>query len=140
MPASRSSSRAGCSRAGALWVYAALLLGTLAWAVWEAGLDFWSLALRGDVLAPLGVWLLLPFIAGRLIPQMRTARWALGLVLIVAADVLAFSLARDRHDLAGTIADAGAVASSEAAPPIAGGDWTGYGGSGFTARYSALAR
>ncbi|WP_245283346.1 hypothetical protein [Bradyrhizobium sp. WSM2793] len=92
------------------------------------------------MLAPLGVWLLLPFIAGRLIPQMRTAQWALGLVLIVAAGVLAFSLARDRHDLADTIADAGAIASSEAAPPTAGEDRTGYGGSGFSARYSALAR
>src|SRR3569623_357197 len=34
-------------RSEALWVYAALLLGTMAWAIWEAGFDFWSLAPRG---------------------------------------------------------------------------------------------
>ncbi|MGY3468287.1 glucose dehydrogenase [Bradyrhizobium sp. LM6.11] len=50
-------------RAEALWIYAALLAGTMAWAIWEVGLDFWSLAPRGDVLAPLGLWLMLPFIA-----------------------------------------------------------------------------
>src|SRR4051794_38240975 len=44
-------------RAEALWVYAALLLGTMIWAVSEVGLDFWSLAPRGDVPVPLGVWL-----------------------------------------------------------------------------------
>lgn len=34
-------------RAEALWVYAVLLLGTMVWAIWEAGLDFWTLAPRG---------------------------------------------------------------------------------------------
>src|SRR5258708_1457753 len=37
----------------ALWVYAALLIGTLAWAIWEVGFDWWPLAARGDVLFPL---------------------------------------------------------------------------------------
>lgn len=53
----------GIRRAQALWAYAALLLGTIVWAIWEAGLDFWTLAPRGDMLAPLGVWLMLPFTA-----------------------------------------------------------------------------
>ena len=48
----------------ALWLYALILLGTLAWALWEVGFDFWALAPRGDVIAPFGVWLLLPFVAG----------------------------------------------------------------------------
>jgi quinoprotein glucose dehydrogenase len=56
-------------RVAALWVYALILLGTLAWALWEVGLDFWALAPRGDVIAPLGLWLLLPFVAGRLAPD-----------------------------------------------------------------------
>src|SRR4051812_9997025 len=58
-------------RAGALWIHAALLLGTMAWAVWEVGLDFWSLAPRGDVLVPLGVWLLFPFITSHLTAASR---------------------------------------------------------------------
>ncbi|MDU6836203.1 MAG: membrane-bound PQQ-dependent dehydrogenase, glucose/quinate/shikimate family, partial [Bradyrhizobium sp.] len=69
-------------RAAALWLYAALLLGTMTWAISEVGLDFWSLAPRGDVLAPLGVWLLLPFITAHLVGDMRSARW--GLVAVLA--------------------------------------------------------
>lgn len=75
----------------ALWVYAALLLGTLIWAIWEVGLDFWSLAPRGDILVPLGVWLLLPFIVSHLSPGWRTARRALGVVLVAAVVVLGIS-------------------------------------------------
>lgn len=127
-------------RAEALWVYAALLLGTIVWALWEAGLDFWSLAPRGDVLVPLGVWLMLPFITSHLAPHSRAPRWALGVVLILAAVVLGASLTRDRHDLAGTLPDSAtpnAVAASEPAMP-AGENWTAYGGSGSGTRYSSL--
>ncbi|MGY4625630.1 membrane-bound PQQ-dependent dehydrogenase, glucose/quinate/shikimate family [Bradyrhizobium sp. USDA 4486] len=126
-------------RAEALWVYAALLAATMAWAIWEAGFDFWSLAPRGDVLAPFGLWLLLPFVASRLGPRLRAARWALGLVLVVAAVVLGISLTSDRRDLAGTIPGndtTGAIASSS--PASAAENWTAYGGSGFGTRYSSL--
>ncbi|MCK1598455.1 glucose/quinate/shikimate family membrane-bound PQQ-dependent dehydrogenase [Bradyrhizobium sp. 164] len=128
-------------RAEALWVYAALLLGTMVWAIFEVGLDFWTLAPRGDVLAPLGVWLLLPFIAAHLGPRWRIARRALGVVLIGAAVVLAVSLTRDRHDLAGTLPEngtPGAVAASGPGVPSAAENWTAYGGSGFGTRYSSL--
>jgi quinoprotein glucose dehydrogenase len=36
-------------KALALWIYAGLVLCTLVWSVWEAGLDWWPLAARGDV-------------------------------------------------------------------------------------------
>src|SRR3954454_7376249 len=84
-------------RAAALWLYAALLLGTMIWAVSEVGLDFWSLAPRGDVLVPLGVWLLLPFVASHLAPGVRAARLALAAVLALAVVVLGTSLTSDRH-------------------------------------------
>src|ERR1700710_1869387 len=84
-------------RAAALWLYAAIFLGTLAWALWEVGLDFWSLAPRGDVIAPLGVWLLLPFVANRLAPAARGGRAALGGTLVLALLVLGISLSRDPH-------------------------------------------
>lgn len=128
-------------RAEALFVYAALLLGTMAWAIWEVGLDFWSLAPRGNVLAPLGVWLMLPFIASHLAPRLRAARWMLGLVLVGAAVILGVSLASDRHDLAGTLPESqttGAVAASAPTAPAAGENWTAYGGSGLGTRYSPL--
>ncbi|MFN4117979.1 membrane-bound PQQ-dependent dehydrogenase, glucose/quinate/shikimate family [Acidovorax sp.] len=41
----------------ALWIFTAYFLGTLAWGIWEAGLDWWPLAAR------LGV----PFLAGALL-------------------------------------------------------------------------
>src|SRR3954468_13974867 len=93
-------------RVEALWVYAALLLGTIAWAVWEVGLDFWSLAPRGDVLAPLGVWLILPFITSHLTPTSRAPRLALGGVLALVLVVLGLSLTSDRHAIRGTASQA----------------------------------
>src|SRR4051812_36596108 len=52
--------------ASALWVYAAVVLGPLAWAVGEVGLDWWQLAARGDVVFIIGAVLLLPPITRRL--------------------------------------------------------------------------
>jgi quinoprotein glucose dehydrogenase len=123
-------------RAEALWVYAVLLLGTMIWAIWEAGLDFWSLAPRGDVLAPLGVWLLLPFITSHLAPHVGAARWALGVVLALAVLVLGVSLASDRRDLAGTLPPAEVQVDPSDAGSAA--DWTAYGSTGFGTRYSSL--
>src|SRR5579875_2956241 len=45
--------------AAAFWLYALILVGTLIWALAEVGFAFWPLAPRGDVLVPLGIWLLL---------------------------------------------------------------------------------
>ena len=42
----------------ALWLFAALLASTLLWSLWEVGLDWWAVAIRGDV----------PFVLGEL-PQ-----------------------------------------------------------------------
>ena len=44
-------------RAG-LGVYAALLVATLIWALWEVGLDRWALIPRGAFFAVVGLWLL----------------------------------------------------------------------------------
>jgi quinoprotein glucose dehydrogenase len=44
--------------AAALWLYALLTLATLAWSGWEAGLDWWPLAARGDVIFLRGLALL----------------------------------------------------------------------------------
>jgi quinoprotein glucose dehydrogenase len=129
-------------RAAALWVYAGLLLGTMAWAIWEVGLDFWSLAPRGDILAPLGVWLLFPFITSHLSSGVRAARFALGGVLLLALVVLGVSLTSDRHAITGMIsqvnATTGDVPTQQPELVQAGADWTAYGGSGMGTRYSSL--
>ena len=46
----------------ALAVYTLIVLGTLAWALWEVGLDWWLLAARGGLIVVLGFLLLLPAI------------------------------------------------------------------------------
>ena len=120
-------------RAAAIWLYAALLLGTMVWAIWEVGLDFWSLAPRGDVLVPLGVWLLFPFIASH---RWRAARRALVAVIAAAIVVLGLSLSSDRFDLAGMLPQA--VAGGTIAGTPAKVDWTAYGGNGLGTRYSDL--
>ncbi len=125
-------------RAEALWLYAALLLGTLIWAIWEVGLDFWSLAPRGDVLVPIGVWLLFPFIGSHLAGGSRAAASALGLVLVAAVIVLGVSLSTDRKAIAGVLpADATGPAGASSATEAAT-DWPAYGGTGFGTRYSRL--
>lgn len=42
------------------WLYGAILLGTLAWALWEVGLNAWGLVPRLLLLSVVGAWLLLP--------------------------------------------------------------------------------
>ena len=50
----------------ALWVYALVMVGALGWAIHEVGFDWWQLAPRGSIIAPLGLWLLSPWICQRL--------------------------------------------------------------------------
>jgi len=47
-------------RSGA-WLYLLILLGTLGWALWEVGLDFWQLLPRLGIFIVLGLWLLTPW-------------------------------------------------------------------------------
>src|SRR4051812_19691087 len=126
-------------RAAALWIYGGLLLGTMAWAVWEGGLDFWSLGPRGGGLAPLGIWLLLPFITSHLAPGSRAPRLALGGILVVALVVVGLSFTSDRHAINGTVSEANATGGHEAkGSSAAAEDWVAYGGTGHGTRYSSL--
>ncbi|RYF54483.1 MAG: hypothetical protein EOO27_23575, partial [Comamonadaceae bacterium] len=45
----------------ALWAHAALLATTLAWSLWESGLDGWALAARSNVVWLLGLVMLAPW-------------------------------------------------------------------------------
>lgn len=59
----------------ALWVYAVVVVGTLVWALWEAGLDWWALAPRIDIVFLLGLLLLTPWVTRALEPaRARSSR------------------------------------------------------------------
>jgi quinoprotein glucose dehydrogenase len=125
----------------ALWVYAAVLIGTLVWAVYEVGFDWWPLAARGDVVFPLGVWLLTPWIVNGLRGSdtfsYRRVTASLWLGVLAGAITLIIGLSSNYHDIEGTIADsnAGENRSPDGQPD---GDWQAYGRTQFGQRHSPL--
>jgi len=137
--------------ARALWAYAALVLGSLLWSLWEAGLDWWPLAARMDVLFLFGVFLLTPWVTRPLVhrkratpqaraqyaPALRRASLplALAMVLFVAAAIASWFV--DVHRIEGELPAAGAAIAAGAGgvPP---GAWYAYGRTAEGQRYSPL--
>lgn len=145
----------------ALWVFALLVGATLAWALWEAGLDWWPLAARGDVQFVLGLFLLTPWITRRLSPHageddglprnlhvrrsspgLRGGKAALGAVLALFLAVSVASWFHDAHEI---------VATPDMPPPVAAAhdssqgatpadEWHAYGRTGYGQRYSPLSQ
>ena len=138
--------------AAALGAFALLLGATLAWSLWEAGLDWWPLAARLDVLYVFGLLLLTPWIRralGRPASDLRAAVPAslrsgggLMLCIVLAAATLAggAALLRDPHDIAGALraAPAAAAAPDAAASAVPPGEWHSYGRTAYGQRYSPL--
>lgn len=122
----------------ARFLYALLLIASLAWALWEVGLDWWPLGTRGGLLVLLGLWLMTPWAIG----QRRVWNFSgqlLALTLIATVVAAGIAIVRDPHDLSGTLAKAGEPASSRTpALHAAGDDWPAYGGTAFGQRYSTL--
>ena len=122
----------------ALWVYAALLLITIAWALWEVGFDFWQLAPRGSVLTILGLILLLPWFTRPLRPDVGLTRGgglALTIAVAVCAVVAVVALFQNPHDQAGALAQRNAAPVNYAAAP---GDWPAYAGTWAGLKWSPL--
>lgn len=133
-------------RRAALWVYAIVLLGTVAWSVSDVRFDWWPLAARLDILFPLGVWLLTPWITRGLgkrdLTTSKAPTLALSTAVIASVVVLGIGLGSDYHDISGTLAAgvagaaAGAVSASDDIQPDE--DWRDYGRTQFGQRYSPL--
>ena len=138
-------------RAG-LGVYAALLVATLIWALWEVGLDRWALIPRGAFFAVVGLWLLAPWInrplnlaypADAPVRSSWTLRgprgWLAAAMALVIATTL-ISVFPDPFDVTGQLPVTPAAAQAPAAtvPGISGDDWLAYGGTGYGQRYSSL--
>jgi quinoprotein glucose dehydrogenase len=118
-----------------LWLMAALFAGTLVWAWWESGVDWWPLAARLGVLFMLCVLMILPWTMSRTGRGVQAGRFALALAMGAFVVVAIASWVHDPHARQGTLA-------SRTAPvgpgPVAAADWPAYGGSPFGQRYSAL--
>jgi quinoprotein glucose dehydrogenase len=130
-------------RRAALWIYAVVLIGTLGWSVAEIGFDWWPLAARGDVLFPIGLWLLCPWVTRHLrgdgMPP-RLAKAPLWAGVALSAVALVIGLSTNVHELDGSLAPAPQAdpdpAAAEGQPDA---DWRAYGRSQFGQRYSPLA-
>lgn len=117
----------------ALPVYAALLAGTLVWAVWEVGLTFWQLVPRLAGPVVIGVVLALPFVQRMLVrkgPIMARLLPALAIGAAVAVMSVAFFQVRTYDVSPGASRVAAAV--SDDGPT----DWTAYGSNAAGLRHS----
>jgi quinoprotein glucose dehydrogenase len=131
----------------ALLVFAAVILGTLLWALFEVGFDWWQLAPRGDIVIILGLWLLTPFVRRRLYRRSVTdeapARWADGALtasVLIALVTAGYSLFLDPHRLDGALPTQAVAQPANLGGAIPDGEWHQYGRTNFGQRYSPLAQ
>ena len=129
-------------RRSALWLFAIVLVGTLAWAVYEVQFDWWPLAARGDIIFPMALWLLTPVIVRGLVRNepvsYGSATVPLWVGVVVASVVLIIGLLSSYHDINGTIVESGSAVQQSEADPQPDGDWRAYGRTQFGQRYSPL--
>lgn len=130
----------------ALTVYAVLLIGSLVWALWEVGLDWWQLGPRGGLIVLIGLWLLLPAIRRplglyRATPRReRTPSLLLAGACAVAVVVAVWSMFGDPHDLNGSLPEEKIAAAPALGGDVPEGDWHQYGRTPYGQRYSPLSQ
>ncbi|WP_313531079.1 glucose/quinate/shikimate family membrane-bound PQQ-dependent dehydrogenase [Shinella sp.] len=128
----------------ALWLYALIVLGSLGWAVWEVGFDWWQLGPRGGVIVLIGLWLMLPAIRrplGFASPTgIRYPASALPLAVasLVAIVVAGYSMTQDPHDLSGALPTDVVNATPVLGGNVPAGEWHQYGRTQYGQRYSPL--
>ncbi|MDW6020738.1 glucose/quinate/shikimate family membrane-bound PQQ-dependent dehydrogenase [Mesorhizobium sp. BAC0120] len=122
----------------ALWLYAALMLGTLIWAVSEIGFDWWQLGARGGVIVLLGLWLLTPWVRRTLKGASGTP--ALLVATLASLGVAAYSLTIDPYNMAGELSTEKVTATPNLGGQMPAGEWQFYGRTQFGQRYSPLTK
>ncbi|MGQ4274508.1 glucose/quinate/shikimate family membrane-bound PQQ-dependent dehydrogenase [Terrihabitans sp. B22-R8] len=128
----------------ALLVYAVLVIGTLLWALYEVGFDWWQLAPRGGIIILFGLWLLTPWVRAGFGRQSVTDptpdRWARGTLaasVLIALVVAGASMLNDPHSVEGRLPLAANLVATPTSVPD--GEWHQYGRTNFGQRYSPLA-
>ncbi|NRP71253.1 Quinoprotein glucose dehydrogenase [Ensifer psoraleae] len=131
-------------QAAALWVYALVVVGSLAWAVWEVGFDWWQLGPRGGIIILLGLWLLTPWIRrplGFVSPSgahYSATAWPLAVASLVSIGVAIFAMTQDPHDIRGELPSDAVAANANLGGNVPPGEWHQYGRTPFGQRYSPL--
>jgi quinoprotein glucose dehydrogenase len=127
-------------------LYGLFTLGSLIWAVWEVGFDWWQLGPRGGVIVIIGLWLMTPWIRRRLGGRAdreagRSAAAApIAIPLLLSLAIAAYAIFQTPHDIPGSLPDAPQVAAvaDDAAATTPPGDWDHYGRTLEGQRYSPL--
>ena len=98
----------------ALWIYSAVVIVSIVWAVWEVGLDWWQLAPRGGLIVLFGIILALPPVVHSLSSRKyRTSAWAaLVATLLVSVGLATVAVSVPRHNMAGTLPEPTLAAES----------------------------
>ncbi|MCP1315941.1 membrane-bound PQQ-dependent dehydrogenase, glucose/quinate/shikimate family, partial [Halomonas sp. 707D7] len=122
-------------RGAALWLYAVLLLGTLLWALWEVGLDWWQLVPRVAIPCLIAIVMLLPWWRKPL--HSRGGSLALLTSVVACIAVAIASQFTSPGVIEGSLADNRANAEPNPAQ-VAGDDWPAYGGTNAGTHYSSL--
>lgn len=120
----------------ALWLYAAIVLCTLAWAVWEIGFDWWELGPRGGIIVLLALWLLTPWARRGLTGP--DARAPLILAVLASLAVAGYSMTADPKDIAGELSADKVTPTADLGGNVPPGEWHFYGRTQFGQRYSPL--
>lgn len=120
----------------ALWLYAAIVLCTLAWAVWEIGFDWWELGPRGGVIVLLALWLLTPWARQGLTGP--DARAPLILAVLASLAVAGYSMTADPKDIAGELSADKVTPTADLGGNVPPGEWHFYGRTPYGQRYAPL--
>ncbi|TCR06231.1 glucose/quinate/shikimate family membrane-bound PQQ-dependent dehydrogenase [Neorhizobium sp. JUb45] len=129
----------------ALSLYAVIVIGSLVWAVWEVGLDWWQLGPRGGVIIVLGIWLLTPWIRRPLGFSSPTTGFRYGadvrplaVSVCIAVLVALVSMLFDPHDQSGDLPEEVVAAAPNLGGNVPPADWHQYGRTPYGQRYSPL--
>ncbi|MGH8009539.1 MAG: membrane-bound PQQ-dependent dehydrogenase, glucose/quinate/shikimate family, partial [Candidatus Binatia bacterium] len=126
--------------ASALWVYALVILGSLGWAVYEVGFDWWQLGARGGIIVLLGFWMLTPWIRKPLNNGAGDSGLPLAAASVIAVVVAGYAITQDSYNIAGDLPTEKVAATPDLGGNVPDGEWHQYGRTPYGQRYSPLAQ
>ena len=118
------------------FLFAAALLLTLGWAVYEAGNDFWLVGSRIWIVGLLSIWLCTPIIQRQLCGDDRTPLFRMRTVQVCALGSVAVLVAMTVSLINSPLP----VADTRYGPPQNEPEWSAYGGSKAGTRYAPHAQ